>query len=85
MNEKLPEKKKIDQARKNISDAVANLYKNKEAIELLTLTRGYKAIFRLKDEDWVRFSEMNISMRPAFEKVIQTPDSIDLLKLQFGG
>jgi hypothetical protein len=78
------QQKLIEQARKNITDATTNLAESREAIELITLTKGYKSIFRLKDEDWSKFSKMNISMRSAFEKSIQTESIIDLLKLQFG-
>ena len=70
--------------RKNISDCISNLAEHKDAIEVITLTRGYKSIQKLSDDDWTRFSRMNIAMRPAFEKVINTPEIIDLLKLRFG-
>jgi hypothetical protein len=76
--------KLIEQARKNITDAITNLAENRHAIELLTLTKGYKAIFRLKDDDWSRFSKMHISMRSAFEKSIKTEQITDLLILKFG-
>ncbi len=74
----------VEQARKNISEAVGNLAEHKDAIELMTLTRGYKSIFKLKDDDWVKFSQMNLTMRSAFEKALDTPEIRELLKLRFG-
>ena len=71
-------------ARQNITDCLINLGQHKEAIELLTLTKGYKGILKLKDKDWVKLSKMNIGMRKPFEKVIQQERTLDLVKLEFG-
>jgi hypothetical protein len=78
------DQKLMGQARKNISDAISNLAEHKDAIELLTMTRGYKSIFKLKDDEWVKFSKMNLAMRVPFEKAVNTPQTIDVLSLIFG-
>lgn len=69
--------------RANITLAVGNLADNQAAIELLTLTRGHEAMFALRDEDWVRFSGLNLSARLGFEMLMKQENVRDLLKLRF--
>ncbi|MDO8973822.1 hypothetical protein [Reyranella sp.] len=73
----------LDMVRANITLAVGNLADNQAAIELLTLTRGHEAMFALRDEDWVRFSGLNLSARLGFEMLMKQENVRDLLKLRF--
>ena len=75
--------KMFDMAREIITQAVGNLADNQAAIELLTLTRGHKAMFALRDEDWVRFSGLNLSARLGFEMAMKQENVRDFLELLF--
>lgn len=77
-------KKSIEtKAREAISEISQRLIDNRRAIELLTLTKGYKSIFSLKDDDWVRLTGYALSSRASFEIVARQERVADLLELAF--
>ena len=75
MNQKEIEKK----IRKNIELIFDSLTRNREHIKLLTLTNNSDAVYKLKDEDWVKITGFKIEARKGFEVAINR----DLVSLVF--
>ena len=73
----------INQVVKDLYFILSNLTKNKEAIQVVTLTQGWESLLNLKDEEWETFSQMDISLRPAFEKAMDNEVFLDEIKLKF--
>jgi hypothetical protein len=74
---------KINQVIKELYFVLSNLSNNKDAIELLTLTKGYKSLFKLKDEEWESLSKMDISFRLVFEKAMENKLFLEEVKNKF--
>ena len=74
----------LNQVIKDLYFILSNFCNSKDAIELLTLTKGYKSLLKLKDEEWVSLSKMDISIRPVFEKAMENDLFLDEVKNKFG-
>ena len=74
----------INQVLKDLFAILRLFAENKDAIQVLTLTKGYKSLFKLKDDEWVTFSKMDISVRPVFEKAMENKIFLEEVKKKFG-
>lgn len=47
------------------------LAEEKSSIQLLTLTSGAEAVFKLKDQDWTKITTLEIRYRPFIEEALR--------------
>lgn len=74
----------INQVLKDLFSILRSFAENRDAIQVLTLTKGYKSLFKLKDDEWVTFSKMDISVRPVFEKAMENEIFLEEVKRKLG-
>lgn len=74
----------INKVLKDLFSILASFVEKKDAIELITLTKGYKSLLKLKDDEWATFSKMDISVRPIFEKAMENPLFLEEVKRRIG-
>ena len=74
----------VNQVLKDLFSVIRKFKENRDAIELLTLAKGYKSISKLNDDDWLALIKMDISIRLVLAKAMENENFLEYVKQELG-